>query len=141
VIDQPILKERWLGALGNVTTFNGKEVDARACKSLKDAIAGTGSASQIGAARCQALESATRYMVYQGDCYFYGLMANGAIDVLVEDHLGIYDFIALAPIVEGAGGVITDWSGEALTLNSGPTLAASVDPRLHDSLLAMIAQG
>lgn len=139
VIDQPITKERWIGATGSPTLFNGQAVKTRACPSLKQAIFGTGSASQIGVARCQKLEAACRYTVYQGDCYFYGLMANGALDVLVEDHLGIYDFIALVPIIEGAGGKITDWQGKPLTLESGSTLAATGDPSQHDALLALIS--
>lgn len=139
VIDQPISKERWLGAKGRPTTFNGTQVQTRACETLKHAVTGTGSASQIGAARCEALDKASRFIVYQGDCYFYGLMANGAIDLLVEDHLGIYDFIALVPVIEGAGGKITDWQGDPLTLKSGASLAASGDPALHDKLLEIIS--
>ena len=140
VIDQPISNERWLGAKGRPTTFNGSPVHTRTCKTLKHAITGTGSASQIGAARCEALDQASRFMVYQGDCYFYGLMANGALDILVEDHLGIYDFIALAPVIEGAGGKITDWQCKPLTLTSGTSLAASGDPALHDALLDVITR-
>lgn len=139
VIDQPIIKERWIGMQGTPTLFNGEAVKTRACPSLKDGIFGTGSALQIGVERFLRLESACRYTVYQGDCYFFGLMANGAIDLLVEDHLGIYDFIALVPIIEGAGGKITDWQGKPLTLESGSTLAATGDPSRHEQLLDLIS--
>lgn len=139
VIDQPISNERWLGQTGHPTLFNGTPVTSRKCASIKEAIFGTGSATQIGTERLHRIESTTRYSVFQGDCYFYGLMANGAIDILVEDHLGIYDFIALVPIIEGAGGKITDWQGKALTLESGTSLAATGDPSLHENLLALIS--
>jgi inositol-phosphate phosphatase/L-galactose 1-phosphate phosphatase/histidinol-phosphatase len=139
IIDQPISNERWIGVQGRPTLFNGQPVKTRACPNIKQAIFGTGSASQIGVERYQKLEAACRYMVFQGDCYFFGLMANGAIDGLVEDHLDIYDFIALVPIIEGAGGKITDWQGKPLTLESGSTLIATGDPSLHEALLAEIA--
>lgn len=138
VIDQPVLRERWVGAAGHDTLWNGSPVRARMCPSLKQAIASTGSSSQIGVSRCQRLESAARYMVYQGDCYFYGLLANGTLDLIVEDYLGVYDYIALAPVVSGAGGVITDWQGQPLTLSSGKQVAASGNRALHDALLALL---
>lgn len=141
IIDQAVLKERWLGVEGNLTTFNGKAVKTRKCPELKSAIFGTGAPSQISkndAQRFERLDKACRYTVFQGDCYFYGLMANGALDVLVEDCLGVYDYIALAPIIKGAGGAITDWSGAELNLSSGSNLLATGDPELHEKVLALI---
>lgn len=141
IIDQAVSKERWLGIEGQPTTFNDKIIKARKCPDLKNAIFGTGSPSQINrddAERFARLNKACRYTVYQGDCYFYGLMANGAVDVLVEDQLGVYDYIALAPIIEGAGGRITDWFGAKLTLSSGSNLLAVGDPELHSKALALI---
>ncbi len=138
VIDQPILRERWVGAKDQPTLFNGQPVKSRPCPSLSRAVTGTGSASQIGVDLCQQLEDSSRYMVYQGDCYFYGLLANGWMDVCVEHHLQVYDYLALVPVIEGAGGKVTDWDGNPLTLHSGPTLAAAGDPALHEYLLALI---
>lgn len=141
IIDQAVSKERWIGVEGLPTTFNGQIVKTRKCPDLKSAIFGTGSPSQIcrdDTQRFDRFEKACRYTVFQGDCYFYGLMANGAIDVLVEDYLGTYDFIALAPVIKGAGGLITDWSGAELTLSSGSNLLATGDPELHSKALAII---
>lgn len=141
IIDQAVSKERWLGIEGEKTVFNGTVVQTRKCSDLKNAIFGTGSPSQIeknDPQRFKRFDDSCRYTVYQGDCYFYGLMANGAIDVLVEDYLGTYDYIALAPIIEGAGGSITDWSGAKLTLSSGSNLLAVGDPELHSKALALI---
>lgn len=137
VIDQPILNERWIGAKGQPTLFNGQPVTTRACETLARAVTGTGSAAQIGAQLCGQLESLSGYMVYQGDCYFYGLLANGWMDACVEDHLKVYDYLALVPVVEGAGGVITDWQGDALTLKSGSTLVAAGDRALHAQILKL----
>lgn len=141
IINQPILNERWIGISGQQTTFNGKPASCRPCPTLKDAIFGVGSATQINhddPARLSRIEAATRYSVYQGDCYFYGLMANGMIDALVEDHLGIYDFVALVPVIEGAGGVITDWNGNPKTLHGNPTLIATGAKNIHPELLALV---
>ena len=49
-----------------------------------------------------------------GDCYAYGLLAAGHVDLVVEASLKLYDFAALVPVIEGAGGLITDWRGEEL---------------------------
>ncbi|HRK98100.1 MAG TPA: inositol monophosphatase family protein [Alphaproteobacteria bacterium] len=141
IIDQPILKHRWIGQTGHQSTFNEKLVSCRPCPNLKQAIFGTGSATQISdddPTRFARIEQACRYTVFQGDCYFYGLMANGFIDTIVENHLGIYDFIALVPIIEGAGGKITDWSGNNKTLEGDPTLLACGDPTLHEKILKLI---
>lgn len=142
VIDQPVLKERWIGVEGRPTFFNQSGVRTRACKDLGRGILGTGSASQIGrtdSGRCLRLEQSVGYMVYQGDCYFYGLLANGWMDAIVEDQLGIYDYIALIPVIEGAGGKITDWHGQPLTLESDGSLACTGDASQHDHLLALIS--
>ncbi len=141
IIDQPITKERWIGQSGLPTTYNGKPVTTRKCPDLKQAIFGTGSPSQISdtdSTRFTRIEKATRYAVLQGDCYFYGLMANGFLDIIVEDHLGIYDFIALVPVIEGAGGKITDWQGNSKTLNGNPSLLACGNAELHTQLLEIL---
>ncbi|PZP55095.1 MAG: histidinol phosphate phosphatase [Micavibrio aeruginosavorus] len=141
IIDQAVSMERWIGIKGQATTFNNSIVTTRKCNALDQAIFGTGSPSQIernDPQRFARFDKECRYTVYQGDCYFYGLMANGAIDLLVEDYLGLYDYIALVPIIEGAGGMITDWSGAKLTLASGSNLLAAGDPKLHAKALALL---
>ena len=141
IIDQSVSLERWIGIKGQATTFNGNIINTRKCPDLKQAIFGTGSPSQIAkndTDRFARFDKECRYTVFQGDCYFYGLMANGSIDLLVEDCLGLYDYIALVPVIEGAGGKITDWSGAKLTLSSGSNLLATGDPELHSKALALI---
>lgn len=141
VINHPVLNQRWVGQIGHQTTFNGKPVSCRPCSSLNNAIFGTGSATQINhndPARLSRIEASTLYTVFQGDCYFYGLMANGMIDAIVEDHLGVYDFVALVPVIEGAGGIITDWKGQPKTLHGDPTLIATGSKNIHEELLIVI---
>lgn len=142
VIDQPILKERWVGDT-EVTTFNGKQVMARKCDTLKQArLASTGPA-QLAELHGEhplwkKLYAECNYMVWGGDCYSYGLLANGWLDGVVEQFLAPYDFAALVPIVQGAGGWMSDWEGNMLTLKSeGRTLALG-DPGLKDRMIGLL---
>ena len=76
--------------------------------------------------------------LYGGDCYAYGLLANGFIDLVVEAQLKPYDFCALIPVVTGAGGAMTDWQGEKLTLESDGRVIAAGDKALHASALKVL---
>lgn len=137
VIDQPILKERWIGD-GKTATFNGAPIKSRACTALKDARIASTSPAQLP--RCwEALNNASNFMVWGGDCYSYGLLANGWLDAVIEDFLAPYDFLALPPIVMGAGGWMGDWNGNPLTITSeGKTLAVG-NAGLKDEVLALLA--
>jgi inositol-phosphate phosphatase/L-galactose 1-phosphate phosphatase/histidinol-phosphatase len=136
LIDQPILKERWVGD-GKVTTFNGTPVKTRACKTLKEAHIGSTAPAQLP--NCwEDLSTKSDFMIWGGDCYSYGLLANGWLDGVVEDLLAPYDFLALPPIVMGAGGWMGDWDGNPLTINSvGKTLALG-DASFKDEILALL---
>jgi len=77
-------------------------------------------------------------VTFGGDCYQYGMVATGFIDLVVERGLGIYDYLALVPIIEGAGGAITDWQGKALTAKSADQVVAVGDRRLLDPALTIL---
>ena len=77
--------------------------------------------------------------MYGADCYAYGLLASGFHDLVVEANNGIHDFLALVPVIEGAGGMITDWEGRALGLDSGDKVLAAGDPRMHAQALKLLA--
>ncbi|QDM41213.1 inositol monophosphatase family protein [Altererythrobacter sp. TH136] len=143
VIDQPILGERWVGATGRGTTFNGTEVRTRPCPELSDALLATTSPalfSDHAADYFMALaqKTAHRRMIWGGDCYNYGLLASGQIDLVCEDGLKLHDFAALVPVVEGAGGTMADWNGEPLHAGSEGHVIALGDPaRLEDVVEAL----
>ena len=73
--------------------------------------------------------------VYGGDCYNYGLLASGHLDVVAESGLQLYDFAALVPVVEGAGGRMCDWNGDPLTATSAGHVLAIGDPARTDDVL------
>ncbi len=141
IIDQPILEERWVGAEGHTTIFNGNEITTRPCAALGDAMANSTSPDLFrGAdvAKFATLSGSVWHMQFGGDCYAYGMLALGYLDLVVEADLKSYDFCALAPIVSGAGGKITDWQGEPLTVESDGRVVASGDPSLMPAVINIL---
>lgn len=143
VIDQAILGERWLGAAGRATTFNGTPVRTRACRALGDAtIATTGPHyfDDHDGAHFMGLAAKTDHkrMVMGGDCYNYAMLAMGQIDIVCEANLKLHDYAALIPVVEGAGGTMADWNGDPLHAGSDGRVLALGDPaRLEDVIEAL----
>jgi inositol-phosphate phosphatase/L-galactose 1-phosphate phosphatase/histidinol-phosphatase len=142
IIDQPISRERWRGVAGRPSTHNGDPIQARACAALAAAsLFATApdmfrGADADGFARLKARVKLTRH---GGDCYAYGLVASGFIDCVVEASLKPYDYCAMVPIIEGAGGVFTDWQGQPLGLASDGRVVAAGDRRVHAAALALLA--
>jgi fructose-1,6-bisphosphatase/inositol monophosphatase family enzyme len=89
--------------------------------------------------RYQRLRQACKMSVYGSDCYHYGIVASGFGDVAIEANMGIYDYLSTVPVIEGAGGVVTDWQGKPLTMASGDKVLACGDARAHEKVLALIA--
>ena len=139
IIDQPIAGERWAGRIGHETTLNGDAVRVRVCRALSDAtIASTGPQNftddEAGAFMSLAART-SKTVIWGGDCYNYGLLAAGHLDIVCEAGLKIYDYAALVPVVEGAGGLMADWQGNPLDADSdGRVLALGEPARLEEAL-------
>ena len=135
VIDQPITRERWIGATGYPTTLNGHAVRCRPCASISQAhLATTGPNMFDNFSSFESIAKTSAFTIYGGDCYSYGQLACGFLDSVIEGHMKLHDYAALIPIVKGAGGKITDWHGQPLRLSSESTVIASGDACLHDIL-------
>ena len=80
---------------------------------------------------------ASRMSYFGGDCYAYALLAMGYIDVIAESSLRAWDVAALIPVVENAGGVVTDWNGGPVPTEGGSLIAAG-DPRVHAEAVKML---
>eukprot|EP00435_Cladocopium_sp_Y103_P026390 s2302_g6.t1 len=122
VIDQCVLRERWVGANGQ-TVFNKQPIRAGGAMELKEAMMYATTPHMFGEGleteRFEALRSQVKRPLYGCDCYAYGLCASGfGADLVVEADLGIYDYMALVPVVINAGGCMSDWQGQPLTLQS-----------------------
>lgn len=144
IIDQPITRDRWLGCEGQRTRLNGAPVASRPCAELGAAVLGTTSPELFSAAHTyswEAIRGATASRVYGGDCTAYAAIASGWLDIVVEAGLKVYDFAALAPIVSGSGGVISDWDGRPLDLRSDGRVVAVGDARLHSVAVQMLSTG
>jgi len=144
IIDQPVTGDRWLGAAGRATTLSGSAAKVRGCASVAAAMLGATTPDMfIGdeAAAFRRLAAAAKFTVYGGDCIAYGLLASGFQDLVVEASLSLYDFVALAPVVAGAGGVMTDWQGKPIDVNSGGRVIAAGDARVHAEALEILQGG
>jgi len=143
IIDQPVTGERWIGAVGRRTVFRGAfggRVGCRPCATMGEAELSLTSPQLLGpeSARWERLAGKVRRVSYGGDCYAYGLLALGQIDIIAERELKIWDWAALVPVVEGAGGRVTDWSGGTLHPgNAGEALAVG-DPARLDEAVALL---
>ncbi len=142
IIDQPTLKERYAGAAGHETTLNGKPIHTRACEKLALARLGTTSPSYFGRdtkPKFEHLQGLCGDVIYGGDAYNYAQVAAGHLDIVVEAGLKPYDVMALRPVVEGAGGIITTWDGSPLTLAQYDTALVAGSEAVHREALAALA--
>ena len=147
VIDMPQLDERWTGARGRPTEMvdsrGANPARTRACPALNAAALYVNAPDTFlgdDLAALERLRGETGMTLYDGDCYVYGLVASGFADLVLETEMAPYDFLALAPVVAGAGGHITDWRGDALRLDSDGRVLAAGDAKLHRAGLALIAE-
>ncbi|MBP2301776.1 histidinol-phosphatase [Azospirillum picis] len=141
VIDMPALGERWIGRAGLPTLFNGQPCRTRDCRRLADAVVYTTSPDAFDAEGLRIFDSVSRQARsrrFGGDCYIYGLVASGHVDLVIEAGLQPYDYLAMAPVIDGAGGVITDWQGRALTTGSDGRVVAAATADLHAEAIAAI---
>lgn len=141
ILDQPYTRERWVGA-GGRTTFRDTQgrrsvLKTRACAALSAAVLSTTSPVGYFTSAEQdafwALSGQARLTRFGGDCYAYGLLAMGFIDLIVETSLQPWDVQALVPIIENAGGVITTWTGG--DPQNGGRVVACGDAKLHAAVL------
>lgn len=138
VMDFPMTDDQWLGVSGVPTQRNGKPCRTRSCPALDQAIMATMNPDFFAGdeiAVRQDLTSATAWRIYGTSSLGYGQLASGRIDLACDTRLGIHDFAGYRPIIEGAGGKVTDWAGLPITLRTGPQILAAGDPVRHAEAL------
>lgn len=177
IIDQPITRERWVGAVGRPTELRTGDGDAPDVEqvAVKGATANPGvpmaptrtladDAARLSEAEAADVLSqifvyatapemfigpdvlpfgrvaaAAKHMLYGADCYGYALLASGYTDAVVEADLKPWDYLALIPVIQGAGGTVTDWSGAPLDVHSDGRVVAAANPVVHAAALRMLA--
>ncbi|MGE0698902.1 MAG: histidinol-phosphatase, partial [Hyphomicrobiaceae bacterium] len=145
LMDQPYTRERvWSGpdaTFWRSTDGSTARVETSPCARLAEARLTTTSPDLFTAGHEQEafsrLKAEARLTRFGGDCYAYCLLAAGHIDIVVEAGLKAYDIVALIPIIERAGGVVTTWDGGRA--EDGGRIVACGDPRLHEVVLRMLA--
>ena len=141
VIEAPALAERYAGSAGDVTRRDGEPCRTSGCTRLADARVTATTPDLFDPGELAAFDDvsfAARLRTFGGDCYQYAQLAAGHIDLVVEAKLAPYDLLALAPVVTGAGGVITDWEGAPLDARSDGRILAAATQGLHAEVLARL---
>ena len=140
---QPFTGERYAGD-GKSAWYRGPGGDralaTRPCSGIEDAVLSTTTPAMFRGADAVAygrVESRIRLVRYGCDCYAYAMVAAGHIDLVIEAGLQPYDIVALIPVIEGAGGIVTNWQGGPAT--SGGNVVAAGDRRVHEAALALLA--
>jgi myo-inositol-1(or 4)-monophosphatase len=135
VINHPIFDDFMIGD-GLQTRLNDHPVHVRPCARIEEAVLLTTShwsvyKYQNGDAFSALSQRVQRYNNW-GDCHGYYLVACGGADIMTDPILNPWDLMALIPIIEGAGGRITDWQGGDPITGSG-AVATSGD--IHDTII------
>ena len=142
IIEAPMTKDRWIGRKNQKTIHNAQLVKTSNCRVMSEAIMSTSSPDYYKAENINILrnlQSLTKQTVYGGSSTAYAQIAGGRIDFGIDANFDIHDFLPLVPIIEGAGGQLTDWQGQALSQQSGTeNMLATANSYLHDEILEKI---
>lgn len=146
VMHQPYVGEVFVGSPeGSFLKHDGRTTRLRASSTanLSESIATTTAPHLYRSTRQErflaAVNSAVRFMRYDGDSYFFCMLAAGQIDLALDAGLQPYDIAALIPIIEGAGGVVATWDGG--TAAGGGDILAAANRSLFDQASALLAEG
>lgn len=142
MMHQPFIGERFWGD-GAAARYEGpagsRTLRTRPCASLEAATIMTTSPKLFDShtrTRFDAVEARCRTYRYGADCYAYCMLAAGHVDLVVEAGLKTYDILALVPIIEGAGGIVTTWDGGPA--GGGGRIVAAGDKRVHAEAMAIL---
>ena len=139
VIDCPALQERWMSFDTDTTIVNGNNTKCREIDKLENSVMATTSSHEFGMEKWrayQSLEESVKVTTTGSDCYNYGLLASGYLDIVAEKLTAPHDYLPLIKIVQGAGGVMTDWEGNNLNFSDKNVyVLASSSNRLHELAL------
>ena len=141
LVDMPMLGETWVAQKGEATLCNGHVARTSACRDLQQARVYTTSPDAFAAADWALYDALSRRCAlrrFGGDCYIYTQLAGGHIDLVVEAGLQPYDYLPMVTLVQSAGGVISDWQGQPLSVASDGRVLAAASTELHAQALACL---
>ncbi|HEX5775212.1 MAG TPA: histidinol-phosphatase [Caulobacteraceae bacterium] len=143
-IGQPFLGEVFIGHAGGsrlVTARGEKALNVRPCPDIRQAIIATTDpegcfdGAELGA--WTQVRAAARLARLGCDAYAYAMVAGGTMDLVVEAGLKPWDIEAAIPLIEGAGGLVTNWRGDAVGSNGGQIAIAGDRAVLDEALVAL----
>lgn len=146
LIDMPMLGEAYRTESGHAvlkTISSETQLSSSHCTSLDEAHIATTSPdafSAEGLALFNTISAQALGRHFGGDCYNYALLAAGHLDIVMEDQLAVHDIMALVPVLEAAGAMVTDWSGNPIDLNCDGSLLVCATSALHQQVLSAIAE-
>ena len=140
MLDQPYLKERYIGTAQS-SNLNGEKINVRPCPDIFSATISCTDPLQLFTNEDEQdkffrVAAGAKLMKNGYDCYAYAMIAAGFMDVVVEAGLEPYDIQALIPIIEGAGGIVTNWQGGPA--DQGGQVVACGDKRLHEQVIGLL---
>lgn len=141
VIRMPALNEVYAGAPGLGATRTGTKIRVSHCTRLDQARIFLNEGDKLATEEPALFERLVRTGQLRrlgADCYGHALMAAGSVDAVVDFDLQPYDFLPVACVVEAAGGIMTDWQGKRLTLESDGRTVTAATPELHAELLVLL---
>jgi inositol-phosphate phosphatase / L-galactose 1-phosphate phosphatase / histidinol-phosphatase len=142
VMDFSAIDARFVGVAGRQTLLNGAPVAVRRGVDIARAMMSTSNPDFYSPALLPAFETLrgrTAWRIYGTAALAYGRLAQGRIDLAIDAGLKIWDYAPFVPVIAGAGGVITDWAGAPLTLDSGPCILAAGCRDLHARALDFVS--
>jgi len=141
IINCPAHKERWIGVQNQQTTLNNSFVSTSNIQDIEKSYVFTSGLyfeDEKFRKDFKSIIDKTKYYRFGGDCYMYGMLASGLIDIVIEDTLKIHDYMALIPVIEGAGGVVSDKFGKSISLNSDGSLVACCSQKIHEQIIKIL---
>jgi len=141
MVDQPISRERWIGADGHGASFNGAPIHTRACPAIGDAVVTTSGPDDYAHEEfptMRPIHQACKWVLYGSESYDYGLLAMGLQDITVDAQMGEHDFAAPVALIRNAGGASCDWEGRPLGAESEGRILMVGDPALLGPCLDLL---
>ncbi|PPR47642.1 MAG: Histidinol-phosphatase [Alphaproteobacteria bacterium MarineAlpha5_Bin9] len=141
IINCPAHKERWVGLKDQPTKLNNKIISTSKKKLISKSYAYSSGLYFDNQKFRKGFEKVTKKSAYYrmgGDCYMYGMLASGLIDIVIEDTLKVHDYMALIPVIQGAGGVISDKNNKSIKIDSDGSLVASANKNIHKQVIEIL---
>lgn len=140
-ISAPAMNKIWIGGQDVTARLNGVPIKTRDCQNLSSAWMSFTHYTMFDEnewPKIQEIERQSQVSVLGNDAIAFALLAEARLDLVIEKNLKPWDFCALAPVIEAAGGKVSDFKGKALNLKSDGSIIAAANENLHKEVKAKL---